>query len=208
MEHWELIAAERRALADLLDGLGEAQLAARSLCGAWTVKDVAAHLSGGLTGSIGEFLVAMVRGRFSFDRANQRMTASRAGLSIGELTAALREHADSHFVPPTLNWQAPLTDVMVHREDIAVPLGLPSDRPAESWRHVLDFLVSGAARRGFVSGRLPAVRLVATDVAWSWGSGPEVTGPAYALALAVSGRPAGLAALSGPGTESMRAFVG
>ena len=203
-----LIATERRALADLVDGLDEQQLATPSLCGAWTVKDVAAHLMAAEEGAVGEFLMAMVRGGFSFDRANQRMTAARATKPVAELTALMREHADSHFVPPTLNWRAPLTDVMVHREDIAVPLGLPSDRPVESWRHVLDFVVSPKARRGFVAGRLPDVRLVATDVDWSHGSGPGVTGPAASLALAVSGRAAGLDALSGPGRESLATWVG
>ena len=205
---FELIATERRALADLLDGLDEAQLATASLCGAWSVKDVAAHLAGVLTGSSGEFLLAMVASGFSFDRANQRMTATRAAVPIAELTSDLREHAESRFVPPTLGWRAPLSDVMIHREDIAVPLGLPSDRPVESWRHVLDFLVSAKARRGFVGGRLPEVRLVASDLDWSHGAGPEVLGPAASSALAISGRAAGLEALDGPGRESLATWVG
>ena len=196
-----LIATERLALADLVDELTEAQLATQSLCGAWTVREVAAHLMAAEDGAVSEFLVAWVRGGFSFDKANQRMTAARASMSVAELTALFREHADSRFTPPTMDWHAPLSDVMIHREDIAVPLGLPSDRPVESWRHVLDFVVSPKARRGFVPGRLPHVRLVATDVDWSHGSGPEVTGPAAALALAVSGRAAGLETLSGSGRD-------
>jgi uncharacterized protein (TIGR03083 family) len=203
-----LIASERRALADLVDGLSEAQLAAPSLCGAWTVKDVAAHLMAAEDGAVTEFLVAWVRGGFSFDKANQRMTAARASIPVPALTALMREHAESRFTPPTMDWHAPLTDVMIHREDIAVPLGLPSDRPVESWRHVLDFVVSPKARRGFGVRRLPGVRLVASDVDWSHGSGPEVTGPAASLALAISGRPAGLDALSGPGRESLATTVG
>jgi uncharacterized protein (TIGR03083 family) len=203
-----LIASERRALADLVDGLSESQLATPSLCGAWTVKDVAAHLMAAEDGAVTEFLVAWVRGGFSFGKANQRMTAARASLPVATLTAMMRKHADSRFTPPTMDWHAPLSDVMIHREDIAVPLGLPSDRPVESWRHVLDFVVSAKARRGFVPGRLPAVRLVATDVDWSHGSGPEVAGPATSLALTVSGRADGLEALSGPGRESLATWVG
>jgi len=203
-----LIATERRALADLLEGLDPAELAVPSLCGAWTVKDVGAHLAGTLTGSTSEFLVAMLASRFSFDRANQRMTARRAALPVDDLTTVLREHAESRFVPPTMDWHAPLSDVMIHREDIAVPLGLPSDRPVGSWRHVLEFLVSPKARRGFVSGRLPDVQLRATDLDWGHGAGPEVSGPAAALALALSGRAAGLTALGGPGRESMATWVG
>ena len=151
-----LIATERRALADLVDGLDEQQLATPSLCGAWTVKDVAAHLMAAEEGAVTEFLVAWVRSGFSFDRANQRMTAARAGRPVSELTALMREHAESRFTPPTMDWHAPLTDVMIHREDIAVPLGLPSDRPVESWRHVLDFVVTPKARRGF--GARPVAR--------------------------------------------------
>jgi uncharacterized protein (TIGR03083 family) len=203
-----LIATERRALADLVDGLSEGQLATPSLCAAWTVKDVAAHLMAAVDGAVTEFLVAWVRGRFSFDKANQRMTAARASLSVATLTAMMREHAESRLTPPTMDWHAPLSDVMIHREDIAVPLGLPSDRPADSWRHVLDFVVSPKARRGFVAGRLPDVRLVATDVDWSHGAGPEVTGPAASLALVISGRAAGLEPLSGPGRESLATWVG
>ena len=203
-----LIATERRALADLVDLLDEQQLATPSLCGAWTVKDVAAHLMAAEEGAVTEFLVAWVLSGFSFDRANQRMTAARAGRPVSELTALMREHAESRFTPPTMDWHAPLTDVMIHREDIAVPLGLPSDRPVESWRHVLDFVVTPKARRGFGARRLPGVRLVATDVEWSHGDGPEATGPAAALALVITGRRAGLEALSGPGRESLATVAG
>ena len=84
------------------------------------------------------------------------MTAARAAIPVSELTAALmRKHAESRFTPPLMDWHSPLSDVMIHREDIAVPLGLASDRPVESWRHVLDFVVSPKARRGFGVRRLP-----------------------------------------------------
>jgi uncharacterized protein (TIGR03083 family) len=107
-----LIATERLALADLVDGLSEPQLATQSLCGAWTVKDVAAHLMAAEEGAVSEFLVAWVRSGFSFDRANLRMTAARAGTPVSELTALMRKHAESRFTPPTMDWHAPLTDVM------------------------------------------------------------------------------------------------
>ena len=41
---WEMIADERRALADLLDRLTEAQWAAPSAIQGWSVRDVVAHL--------------------------------------------------------------------------------------------------------------------------------------------------------------------
>ncbi|HTD49614.1 MAG TPA: maleylpyruvate isomerase N-terminal domain-containing protein, partial [Acidimicrobiia bacterium] len=39
MEHWETIAAERLALADLLERLTPEQWATASLCGGWTVRE-------------------------------------------------------------------------------------------------------------------------------------------------------------------------
>lgn len=200
------VAAERRALADLLESLSEEQWATRSLCGAWTVKDVAAHVMIGPTVSTREFLVAMVRAGGRFGVANRRMVEARARLSTAELVAIMREHADSRFRPPTMDWRAPWTEILVHREDIAVPLG-GFPRPVEPWGPALDFLVSDAAVRGFRAKGLPALHYAATDLDWSYGDGPEVRGPAAALALGMAGRPVALERLTGDGLDRFAAWV-
>ena len=207
VEHWDLIAAERRALADLLETFSDEEWATLTLCTAWTVKDMAAHVMVGPTVSMPELAGAMVRARFSLDGAIERMTATRARHTREELIATIRRHAESRFTPPTFDWHAPLSEIVIHREDIVIPLGLPSDRPVETWRHVLDFLVSDTARRAFVKGRLPGVRLEPTDLDWAHGSGPEVTGPAAALGTAIAGRAAVLDRLSGPGKEELAAWM-
>lgn len=56
-------------------------------------------------------------------------------------------------------------------------------------------------------GRLPAVRLVAPDAGWEHGEGAEVRGPATALGLALTGRPALLDRLSGPGLDALAAHA-
>jgi uncharacterized damage-inducible protein DinB len=50
-------AANRRRLADFFDGLSEDQLDRRSLCEAWTVREVLGHLVMPLTGSLHRFLL-------------------------------------------------------------------------------------------------------------------------------------------------------
>jgi uncharacterized protein (TIGR03083 family) len=207
MDLWSAIAAERRALADQLEGLDDEQWAVPSLCAAWTVRDVAAHLAVPHSISKVGFLRVFVRARGSFDRTNQVLTTREAARPTHDLVADLRRHADSRFAPPGMGAGAPLTDVLVHAADIRIPLGLPEDRPVEPWGSALDFLVSAKARRGFVAGRLPALRYAADDVSWSWGSGDEVTGPASALALAIAGRDARLGALHGPGAGALRSWV-
>ncbi len=204
---WTTIAAERRALADLLDTLTPEQWATPSLCRGWTVRHVAAHVMVGPTGSIGGFLSAMVRGRGSFDRANHLLADRRAQLPTAVLAADLRERAGSHFTPPGMDWHAPLTDLLVHRLDITVPLGLDHGRPLDPWADALDLLVSRRAAPAFLPRGLPELEYAPVDVDHSWGTGPRVEAPVEALALAITRRPVRLDALTGPGSEALRTWA-
>lgn len=48
------------------------------------------------------------------------------------------------------------------------------------------------------------LRLVATDIDWATGAGPEVHGPGEALLLAVAGRRPAFDDLAGPGLDRFR----
>lgn len=206
MDHWDRIAAERRSLADLLDTLTPEQWSTPSLCGAWTVKEVAVHLSSGPATPTRTFLKAMLVGRGRFDRANELVVQWRGDVEPAQISGWLREYADDRFTPPTMDWHAPCSDLRIHTQDIVVPLGLDAGVPVEGWRDVLDFLVSKAAARGFVPKGRPEVAGTATDLDWSHGSGPAVTGPAYALAMVLCGRPALLDHLEGDGLLTLRTW--
>jgi uncharacterized protein (TIGR03083 family) len=193
------IGDERRALADVLEGLTPAQWETQSLCGAWTVRDVGAHLVMALVTPIWKFGVAMIRAGGSFDAANVALT-SRVATTQGEsLPALLREHADSHFTPPGSGPLAPLTDILIHGQDIRRPLGITREFDPQRLRTVLDFLVSPASARGFRSGSRPAVRWEAPDISWASGSGPVVSGPGEAVMLVLTGRDVARTDLSGEG---------
>ena len=209
MDIWATLAEERRATADLLAGLTDDQWARPSLCSAWTVKDVAVHLVPTTGKGMGEFVWATVRARGNVHRASESLVAKyAAAMSPAEIIGKLRADAEDRFAPPGVGALGPYTDVLVHRLDIAVPLGIAVDRPIEHWRASLDFLVSNKGRRGFVKRGLPQVTLRASDLDWSHGSGPEVTGPAAALGLSLCGRAALLDRLNGPGRESLATWVG
>jgi uncharacterized protein (TIGR03083 family) len=189
VEHWDAIAEERLALADQLDTLRVEQWSAQSLCAAWTVRDVAAHLvAPQLPGAMPRFFLAFVRARGNFDRANEALCAREAVRPCNELVADLRRYASSRFKPPGFGSEAPLTDVLAHGADIRLPLGLPDPLPASRWAPVLEFLVSPKARRGFVPRQLPTLRYIATDIDWTHGAGDDVRGPAATLALTMLGR--------------------
>ena len=208
MDPWAQIAAERRSLADLLDGLTPAQWETPSLCGAWTVKEVAVHLTSGPSTSRGTFLKAMARGRGSFERANELLVEWRAGAAPAQVTGWLREYAEHRFTPPTLDWHAPLSDLRIHTQDIVIPLGLDAGVPLEPWRDVLAFLASKAAARGFAPRGRPALTWAATDLDWAGGAGARVEGPALALATVMCGRKALLDRLTGPGVPAVEAWLG
>ena len=94
---------------------------------------------------------------------------------------------------------------MLHLRDAARPLGLDVCPPPSSWRPALDFLVSKPATRGFIPRDRPtSLRFTATDQDWRHGDGPEIVGSSEAIAMAVSGRPAALEDLAGPGLDVLR----
>lgn len=208
MDVWDGIDAQRRTLCDLLETLTPKQWTTTSLCPEWTVGEVAAHLVADHTVTTRRFLATLVRTRGSVDAANNLLTAEEAARPPRELVADLRRHAENRYVPPGLGVGAVITEMFLHGQDIRVPLGLVDPLPVECWSPVLDFLVSRRARIGyFVSGRLPRLHYRATDLDWSCGTGEEVSGPAAALALAVSGRAAHLDQLSGPGALALQARI-
>jgi len=52
--------------------------------------------------------------------------------------------------------------------------------------------------------RVAGIKLRATDADWSFGDGPEVSGPIVSLVLAMTGRKPALDGLSGDGVATLR----
>ena len=201
---WDVIAARRRALADLLAELDDGDWDRPSLCARWRVKDVAAHLA--LTPQspgIVRILAEGIRARFDFDGLNHDLAVAHADRPSAALVAELRGLADSRRKPAITTLDNLLFDTLVHVQDIALPLGLDVPMPPDAaregaervWRMGWPFW----ARR-----RLRGLRLTATDVDWAVGDGAEVRGPVEALLLVLTGRSAAvLPRLSGPGAETL-----
>ena len=203
----EAVSAERRHLADHVVDLSDAQWATPSLCSAWTVRDVVAHLTVTTRMTVPRLLPAAVRARGSFDRMAVDLAAERAAAyTTAELVAQLRESAGSTRRFPGSTPRDPLMDLVVHGQDIARPLGRRSVSPPDV---VADCLAYVATNR-FMGGprRLAGVRLVSTDTGWTHGDGAELRGPDIDLLLVAAGRRAGLEALQGPGVAVVGARLG
>lgn len=201
---WGMIAAERTALADELAGLTDEQWRTPSLCTGWTISEVAVHLGMGFHVSTPSFLWRMACSGFDFDKVADKYARSSTA-TTAERAADLRANAEHRFHPPGFGPEAPLTDVVVHGQDIRRPLGLAHGIAPDRARVVLDLLSSPKGVKAFGhKGLLDGLRLDATDTDWSTGSGDVVSGTADALIVTLAGRPAALDELSGPGADTLR----
>jgi uncharacterized protein (TIGR03083 family) len=203
----KMISDERRRMADLVDSLDSDQLQIRSLCAAWSVKEVLGHLVASIAAPNSSALRLLVRTGFNIHKANARLATLSASRPPGELAALLRANAENPFRPPIVGYPGQLTDLQVHGQDIRRPLGLPHDLQPDRLRVSLDFLVSGRAV-GFVpKRRLAGLRFEATDLDWARGGGPPIRGAAEAVMLALTGRRAALADLSGDGVAELHSRI-
>jgi uncharacterized protein (TIGR03083 family) len=193
------VAAERRDLADLLDTLSDEEWATPSLCPGWTVLDVAAHLTLSTSTPLVRMMLRTLAARGDFERVEGDVARERArAWSPAEVVAGLRAIAEVDRRFPLAGRLDPLNDVLVHGQDIAVPLGRPRTMPVERVVPCLPFAWGSPFRRP--AKRFAGLRFVATDAEVTLGDGPtEVRGPAGALLLVVNGRAAGLSDLYGPG---------
>ena len=75
-----------------------------------------------------------VRARGSFDRLNHDVAVRHAERQTGELVADLRRHAFSRALPALTNYRNIVFDILVHGQDIAVPLDIQRQMPAAAAR--------------------------------------------------------------------------
>jgi len=199
---WPLIHGEREALADDLASLTDEQWATPSLCPGWSVRDVLGHIIATAKMKQGGFLPALARAGFRFNDMSNNLIAAEATVAPADGLAELRRHLTDTTHPPG-PVETMLGEAVVHGEDIRRPLGIKRAYPPGAVTRSADFfrrsnLLIGSKRR------IAGLRLRADDLEWAAGSGPEVTGPALSLLMAMTGRAAALDDLSGEGVATLR----
>ncbi|KRC59609.1 MULTISPECIES: maleylpyruvate isomerase family mycothiol-dependent enzyme [unclassified Nocardioides] len=201
---WAHIHAERAALAATLAELDAADWAHDSLCPGWTVHDVAAHVISNPQIGWGQMagLTARNLGRgynTMIFREVKRLGARETRESI--LGDFERYAASTRHVPTTTSVE-PLIDALLHHQDIVRPLGRTRAMAPEAAAVAADRVRRLAPLMG--TGRLVrSIRLVATDVDWSRGTGPEVRGPVQELLMLASGREPDRALVEGEGLAAV-----
>ncbi|WP_326837130.1 maleylpyruvate isomerase family mycothiol-dependent enzyme [Amycolatopsis rhabdoformis] len=202
MDTWQLVDVERATLADQLAALPAERWDEPTLCPGWRVRDVVAHLTFAPAFGVGTVLVELARARGGFDRMLRDSAIRRADRPPGELVAALRATVGARRCPVTTGPPDRLLDVVIHGQDIALPLGLDRPVPVAAAVGALDRVWA----RGYpfhARRRLAGLRLVADDTDWSGGEGALVEGPVSALLMLAAGRSATVGRLHGEGAERL-----
>ncbi len=199
---WELIHQERAGMAETLATLTPTQWSEPSLCNGWTVQVTAGHIVVGAEQTRGRFFRRMAANGMRFNTMMDRDARRTGARPTDEIIERLSATTTTTNRPP-----APvatmLGEIVVHGEDIRRPLGLDGGVSPEAVVACLE-LYRGASFPVGTKKRIDGLGLVATDVEWTHGTGPEVAGPGLALLLAMTGRAAGLDALSGEGAATLR----
>jgi uncharacterized protein (TIGR03083 family) len=186
---WAHIDEQRADLADFLDTLAPEQWEAPSLCPGWAVRNVAAHITHSTT-NWAKLSLELLRSGLRFNALTLRM-GREDQRTPEEITAAMRAMVGGRRRPPGTAVADPLMDVLVHGQDIAVPLGIGRKMPIPAaviaadrvWKMGFPF----HARK-----RFPNVTFTATDADFSVGKGEQVRAPVQDILMTLSGRRAGL----------------
>lgn len=197
-----VVASEYLALADLLERLPAARWDTPSLCAGWRVREVVAHMTMAARYDTDAFMAELRDCGFDFTTLSNRIAARDAELPPDELVGAMRSDVMQHWAPPGGGYRGALNHVVVHGLDLTEPLGAPRTSPDATIRIVLDDLTAGGGHAHFgadIGGRT----LRATDIDWSYGSGPPVAGPASDLVLHLCGRRLPAGRLDGEGVRSV-----
>jgi uncharacterized protein (TIGR03083 family) len=182
-----LVADDFVALADLLEPLPAEQWDTPSLCEDWRVREVVAHMT--MPARYGEesFMAELAECGFDFTLLSNTVASRDAQLPTDELVANLRDQVLHQWMPPGGGAHGALNHVVIHGLDVTIPLRVPRRSPDATIRLVLDDLTAGGGHAHFdtdISGRAFA----ATDLDWSYGSGPTMRGPAEDIAAFLCGR--------------------
>ena len=117
---WSAIDDHRLRLTDLLDQLSDEEWQTPSLCPGWTVRDVAAHLTMAQAG-LGEIVLMMIKTRGDGDTKILESARQRTW-PTSKIIASIRGMVGSRRHIPVVTCRETLIDILVHSQDIAVPL--------------------------------------------------------------------------------------
>ncbi|MEQ1874661.1 MAG: maleylpyruvate isomerase family mycothiol-dependent enzyme [Ilumatobacteraceae bacterium] len=198
---------ELASISEFVSTLSDEQWNQNTLCEGWRVRDVISHMTLGYTTPMLPLIGMLARYRFNVPKASAAGSVEYGSEhSPAQLKAVFESIHRDHVrkgIAKVIPTKEGLLDHVVHHQDMRRPLGLPRHIPEE---RLVAALGVAPGINGFVGSkrRAAGLRLVATDVDWSHGDGPEVRGSGEAVLLALTGRSVVLSELAGEGVVTLR----
>lgn len=193
--------AEREELAELLTELTPRQWEHATLCEGWCVREVVAHVVSYDDLTPVSYAKRQIRARLNMDRFNAIGVDTYATYTPAQMCQVMREHVHPHGYMAAFGGIIGLLDAMIHQQDIRRPSGIPRTIPALRLRAALGYAMYVPLLRG--AWRSRGLRLIATDVDWAHGRGPEVHAHGEALLMALAGRRPAYCELAGRGSVTL-----
>lgn len=201
-----LLWAESADLGSLLDELEDAEFDRASLCDGWRVRDVVSHMLVGHTTPMVSMVALVARNGFNVPKASRTESAAYGSAhSPAEIRAGWRGMVEGRVmkgISKVITKKEGFVDHLIHHQDIRRPLGRSRTIAPDRLVAALDAMPTIG---GFVKSkeRMRGLAWRAADVDWSFGDGPEVSGPAEALILLSSGRRAPMGEVTGDGVTTL-----
>ena len=204
IDEYEALRAERASLYDTVRELSPEEWDRPSRCEGWRIRDVVAHVNLGVTVKPVPFVLGMLRARGDFDRFMGPYAVKQGSRPLPTLLAETAQVAGTGDIPLTTKRVDLAIDAFVHHHDIALALDRPVPTDPARLRWLADGMV-GANKAIGSAERTRGLRLIATDIDWHYGTGPEVRGPVAALLYAAAGRSDLDGELEGDGLATLQA---
>ena len=196
---------EQAEFVALARSLSSDEWAAPTLCAGLSVRDVVVHIAAHIHSepSGDEIRRAFLRSPFMPGRIGKRLDVAQRSRHEWRSRENLLDWLHEPPHQPTSPTQ--LSEMVIHQQDIRRALDRPRSISTDRLVAVLDHSTakSGHMSVNYARIRARGLRLVATDLGWTIGDGPEVAGPGEALLMAVNGRDQPLRDLSGPGLPTL-----
>jgi uncharacterized protein (TIGR03083 family) len=159
---------------------------APSLCDAWQVRHVVAHVTMPVRMTPEQYGAEMAAAGGDFGVLSNTVAARDATLPVDDLLDQLRAPGLHAWQPPGGGAVGALSHAVIHSLDVTVALDRPAVAPMAAMVDVVDQLT--AAHGSWFGVDLTDVRLDAADTDWNWGQGRLVHADLASLVALLAAR--------------------